>query len=43
MLSGIGAATAIGSLVFKDSILGFVAGIQLTANNMVNLVTGLKC
>ncbi|MGI6585091.1 MAG: mechanosensitive ion channel family protein [Lutisporaceae bacterium] len=37
MLSGIGAATAIGSLVFKDSILGFVAGIQLTANNMVKL------
>lgn len=37
LLSGIGAATAIGSLVFKDSILGFVAGIQLTANNMVKL------
>jgi miniconductance mechanosensitive channel len=37
MLSGIGAATAIGSLVFKDSILGFVASIQLTANNMVKL------
>lgn len=37
MLSGIGAATAIGTLIFKDSILGFVAGIQLTANNMVKL------
>ncbi|HOM42073.1 MAG TPA: mechanosensitive ion channel [Clostridia bacterium] len=37
MLSGIGAATAIISLIFKDSILGFVAGIQLTANNMVKL------
>ncbi len=37
MLSGIGAATAIFSLIFKDSILGFVAGIQLTANNMVKL------
>ncbi len=34
-LSGLGAATAILLLVFKDSILGFVAGIQLTANDMV--------
>jgi len=31
MLSGIGAATAIGSLIFKDSILGLVASVQLTA------------
>lgn len=34
-LSGLGAMTAIILLIFKDSILGFVAGIQLTANNMV--------
>lgn len=35
LLSGMGAMTAILLLVFKDAILGFVAGIQLTANNMV--------
>lgn len=35
--SGIGAATAILLLVFKDAILGFVAGIQLSLNNMVTV------
>jgi len=35
LLSGLGALTAILMLVFKDAILGFVAGIQLTANRMV--------
>ena len=34
-LSGLGALTAILLLVFKDSILGFVAGVQLNANRMV--------
>ncbi|MEE2838907.1 MAG: mechanosensitive ion channel domain-containing protein [Acidobacteriota bacterium] len=34
-LSGLGALTAVLMLVFKDAILGFVAGIQLTANRMV--------
>ncbi len=34
-LSGLGALTAVLLLVFKDSILGFVAGIQLNANRMV--------
>jgi miniconductance mechanosensitive channel len=34
-LSGMGALTAILLLVFKDAILGFVAGIQLVANDMV--------
>ena len=33
--SGLGALTAVLLLVFKDVILGLVAGIQLTANNMV--------
>lgn len=33
--SGLGAFTAVLILVFKDTILGFVAGLQLTANNMV--------
>ena len=34
-LGGIGAMTAVLMLVFRDPILGFVAGIQLTANRMV--------
>jgi len=34
-LSGMGALTAILLLVFKDAILGLVAGIQLVANDMV--------
>ncbi|MDD2361784.1 MAG: mechanosensitive ion channel [Oscillospiraceae bacterium] len=37
MLSGIGAMTAVLSLIFKDSILGLVAGIQLSANDMVRI------
>lgn len=34
-LAGFGALTAVLMLVFKDPILGFVAGIQLSANKMV--------
>lgn len=37
LLGGLGAVSAILILVFKDSILGFVAGIQLIANNMVKI------
>lgn len=37
LLGGIGAMTAITSIVFKDAILGFVAGIQLTANDMIRI------
>lgn len=37
LLSGIGAMTAILLLVFKDTILGFVASIQVSSNNMVNI------
>ncbi len=37
LLSGIGAMTAILLLIFKDSILGFVAGIQLSVNRMVRI------
>ncbi len=33
--SGLGAFTAVLLLIFRDTILGFVAGLQLTANNMV--------
>jgi len=35
LFSGLGALTAILLLIFKDTILGFVAGIQLAANKMV--------
>jgi miniconductance mechanosensitive channel len=35
LLSGIGALAAVMMLVFRDAILGFVAGIQLAANDMV--------
>lgn len=37
LLSGVGALTAVLSLVFKDSILGFVAGIQLASNDMLRI------
>ena len=37
LLGGIGAATAVLLLVFQSTILGFVAGIQLTENDMVRL------
>jgi miniconductance mechanosensitive channel len=35
LLGGLGALTAVLMLVFKDTILGLVASIQLTANDMV--------
>lgn len=35
ILSGLGASAAILMLVFKDTILGLVAGIQLSANDML--------
>ncbi len=35
--AGLGAMTAVLMLVFKDPILGFVAGIQLSANRMVSV------
>lgn len=37
LLSGLGAMTAVLMLIFKDPILGFVAGIQLSANRMLNI------
>ncbi|MFJ5717571.1 mechanosensitive ion channel family protein [Neobacillus sp. NPDC093127] len=36
-LSGIGALSAVLMLVFKDSLLGLVAGIQLASNDMVRV------
>ncbi|CAM3598226.1 MULTISPECIES: mechanosensitive ion channel family protein [Saccharibacillus] len=37
ILSGLGALSAVLMLVFKDSILGLVAGIQLSSNDMVRV------
>lgn len=37
LLSGFGAMTAVFMLVFKDPILGFVAGVQLSANKMLSV------
>jgi len=37
LLSGIGAATAVFILIFQNSILGLVASIQLTSNNMLQI------
>ncbi len=37
ILVGLGASTAILMLVFKDTIMGLVASIQLSANNMLKL------
>ncbi|SHI01341.1 miniconductance mechanosensitive channel [Ferrimonas marina] len=36
LLSGLGVAAGLIMLVFQDAILGFVAGIQLSANRMVS-------
>lgn len=36
-LSGLGALTAVLLLIFRDAILGFVAGIQISANQMVRI------
>ena len=37
LMAGVGAMAAVLMLVFKDTILGFVASIQLSANKMVNV------
>lgn len=37
LLSGIGALSAVFMLVFRDSLLGLVAGIQLSTNDMVQV------
>lgn len=37
LFSGLGAMTAVLLLVFKDPLLGFVAGIQLSANKMLQV------
>ena len=37
LFAGLGASAAILMLVFKDTILGFLAGIQLSANDMLRI------
>lgn len=37
LLTGLGASAAVLMLIFKDSILGLVAGVQLAANNMLKV------
>ena len=36
-ISGLGALTAVLLLVFKDPILGLVAGVQVSANNLIQI------
>lgn len=42
ILAGLGASAAVLMLIFKDSILGLVAGVQLSANDMLRPATGLQ-
>ena len=37
LFAGLGASAAVLMLIFKDSILGFVAGVQLSANDMLRI------
>lgn len=37
LLSGLGAATAVLLLIFRDTLLSFVAGIQLTTNDLIRV------
>jgi miniconductance mechanosensitive channel len=37
LLTGLGAMAAVLMLIFKDTLLGFVASIQLSANNMIRI------
>ena len=37
LLAGLGAMSAVIMLIFKDSILGFVAGVQLSSNKMLHI------
>lgn len=37
LLTGLGASAAVLMLIFKDSILGLVAGVQMSSNNMIRI------
>ncbi|MDE7096257.1 MAG: mechanosensitive ion channel family protein [Muribaculaceae bacterium] len=43
VLTGFGASAAVLMLVFQDTIKGFVAGVQLTLNNMFKKVDWIIC
>ncbi len=43
VLTGFGASAAVLSLVFQDTIKGFVAGVQLTLNNMLKKGDWIVC
>ena len=42
LLAGLGASAAVLMLIFKDSIMGFVSGIQLSANEMLKVGDWIK-
>ena len=42
LLAGLGASAAVLMLIFKDSIMGFVSGIQLSANDMLKVGDWIK-
>ena len=42
LVAGLGASAAVLMLVFKDSIMGFVSGVQLTANDMLKVGDWIK-
>ena len=42
LLGGLGAMSAVLMLVFKDTIMGFVSGVQLSANNMLKVGDWIK-
>ena len=42
LLASLGAMSAVLMLVFKDTIMGFVSGIQLSANNMLKVGDWIK-
>ena len=37
LLTGLGASAAVISFIFKDTLLGLIAGVQLSANNMLKV------
>ena len=42
LLAGLGASAAVLMLIFKDSIMGLVSGVQLTANEMLKVGDWIK-
>lgn len=43
ILSGIGAASAVLLLIFRDTLLSLVAGMTITNNDLIASVTGSRC